>query len=220
MQATADATTTVERNLPAKPKPARLPAPVVPAKSSGVRIRQITVAEYHRLGEAGIVGPGERVELLDGQLIKMPPIGPPHDYTVACLTHYFHKRFGDRAFIKVQGAVTLDKWSEPQPDVALNALPADRYAIAHPTPAEVLLIVEVAASSLAYDAGLKMRAYARRRVREYWIVDLGHQHIDVYREPQGGRYKNHQRAGRGHTVAPLAFPDDAIAVNDILPPLR
>ena len=193
---------------------------MVPARSRGVRIRRITVTEYHRLGEAGIVGPGERVELLDGQLIKMPPIGPPHDYSVERVTRYFYKHFADRAFIKVQGVVTLDKWSEPQPDVTLNALPTDRYAVTHPTPAELLLIVEVAASSLGYDAGMKLRAYARRRVREYWIVDLEHQHIDVYREPHGGRYKNHRRAERGHTVAPLAFPDDVIAVNDILPPPR
>jgi Uma2 family endonuclease len=99
-------------------------------------------------------------------------------------------------------------------------MPEDRYAIAHPTPAEVLLIVEVAASSLGYDAGMKLRAYARRRVREYWIVDLAHEHVDVYREPQGGRYKDHRRAGRGKSVAPLAFPDDSIAVDDILPPPR
>jgi Uma2 family endonuclease len=192
MQATAEEPTP-EPVTPVLQRPARPASPTVSTQVRGARIRRITVAEYHRLGEAGIVGPGERVELLDGQLIKMPPIGPPHDYSVERVTRYFYKHFADRAFIKSQGAVTLDKWSEPQPDVTLNEPLADRYAIAHPTPAQVLLVVEVAASSLGYDAGMKLRAYARRRVREYWIVDLEHQHIDVHREPHGGRYKLHIR---------------------------
>lgn len=170
------------------------------------------------MGDAGIIGPAERVELLDGQLIKMPPIGPPHDYAVASLAEVFHHRFAKRAFVKAQGAVTLDKWSEPQPDVTLNVLPKERYAVAHPAPDQVLLVVEVAASSLPYDTGMKLRAYARRGVREYWIVDLAHERVDVYRDPAGERYASHRSAGRGESVAPLAFPDDAVAVDDILPP--
>ncbi len=172
------------------------------------------------MAQAGILAPREPVELLDGQLIAMPPMGPPHGYAVHAVARYFFKRFSERAYVSVQGPVTLDEWSELDPDVMLSALPAERYAVAHPTPAEVLLVVEVASSSLRYDTGMKFRAYARRGVREYWIVDLEHDHVDVYREPDGERYKKHRRAGRGKSVAPLAFPDDAIAVSDILPPLR
>jgi Uma2 family endonuclease len=195
-------------------------AEAVQTPSARVLIRPITVAEYYRMGDAGIIGPDERIELLDGQLIEMAPVGPPHDYCVERVTSHFYKRFADRAFVKVQGAVSLDTWSEPQPDVTLSALPRERYAVAHPTPADVVLVVEVAASSLRYDAGAKLRAYARRGIREYWIVDLVHQRMDVYREPKGERYAKHHRTGRGKSVAPLAFPDDAIAVNDILPPPR
>jgi Uma2 family endonuclease len=183
-------------------------------------IRRLTVAEYYRMGEAGIFAPEERVELLDGQLIQMPPGGPPHAYSVDRVTSVFHKRFDDRAYIRAQNPVTLDTWSEPEPDVMLCALPEGQYAVAHPKPSQVLLVVEVAASSLRYDAGAKLRAYALRGVREYWIVDVERGHVDVYREPSGERYEKHERAGRGRSVAPLAFPEDAIAVNDILPPQR
>jgi Uma2 family endonuclease len=183
-------------------------------------IRRITVAEYYRMGEAGIFGPEERVELLDGLLIEMPPGGPPHDYGVQRMTSAFYQRFAGRAYISGQAAVTLDKWSEPEPDVMLCALPHEQYAVAHPKPSQVLLVVEVAVSSLRYDTGAKLRAYARRGVREYWIVDVEDGHVDVYREPRGERYKKHERIQRGQSVAPLAFPDDAIGVNDILPPPR
>ena len=172
------------------------------------------------MGEAGIFGPEERVELLDGLLIEMPPGGPPHAVSVDRVTSVFHARFTGRAYIRAQGPMTLDRWSEPEPDMMLSALPAEQYTAAHPKPSQVLLVVEVAVSSLRYDAGAKLRAYARRGVREYWIVDVEHGHIDAYREPRGERYKKHARAERGSSVAPLAFPDDPIAVNDILPPPR
>ncbi|MEA2783905.1 MAG: hypothetical protein QOF71_9 [Candidatus Eremiobacteraeota bacterium] len=183
-------------------------------------VRPLTVAEYYRMAEAGILAPREPVELLDGQLIAMPPMGPPHGYTVHAVARYFFKRFSELAYVSVQGPVALDRWSEPQPDVMLSALPMEQYAVAHPTPAQVLLVVEVAASSLRYDAGMKLRAYARGGVRECWIVDLEHEHVDVYREPDGERFKKHRRVGRGKSISPLAFPDDAVAVTDILPPAR
>jgi Uma2 family endonuclease len=195
-------------------------APATQTNADDVFIRRIAVAEYDRMAGLGIFGPEERVELLDGQLIAMPPGGPPHDFSVERVTSYFYKHFAERAFIKVQGALALDRWSEPQPDVMLSVLPVKQYASAHPTPEQVMLVVEVAVSSLRYDAGEKLRAYARRGIREYWIVDLAHERVNVYREPRGERYAKHRRAGRGQSIAPLAFPDDAVAVDDILPPPR
>ena len=183
-----------------------------------VLIRPITVAEYHRMGKIGIIAPDERVELLDGSLIAMPPIGPEHAYSVRLLLRRLQERYAGRASLSIQGPVTLDNWSEPQPDAMLNALPEERYATAHPTPEQSLLVVEVAQSSLSYDSGKKLRAYARRGVREYWIVDLVHQRIDVYREPRAERYDVHLIFERGASVAPLAFPDEPIAVDDVLPP--
>jgi Uma2 family endonuclease len=188
------------------------------AEEDEVRIRPITVAEYYRMGEVGIIGPEERVELLDGQLIAMPQIGPEHSYGVTQLFAYFVRLFAGRAWITAQSPVRLDDISEPQPDVMLSALPAERYAVAHPTPDEALLVVEVAQSSLPYDRGRKLRAYARRKVREYWIVDLRHEQVDVYREPAGEGYAVHHVVRRGGSVASLVFPEDAVPVDEILPP--
>jgi len=218
MQATAEATeTTAEIAPPAAPTSAARP---IQPKAVGLPIRRITVAEYYRMGEAGIFGPEERVELLDGVLIEMPPDGPPHAHSIRRMARYFYDRLSDRASVSVQVPMALDAWSEPEPDVMLSDLPEEQYAVAHPKPSQVLLVVEVAVSSLRYDAGAKLRAYARRGVREYWIVDVEHEHVDVYREPRGERYKKHVRAERGDSIAPLAFPGDAIPVNDILPPPR
>jgi Uma2 family endonuclease len=182
-------------------------------------IRRITVAEYLRMGRTGILAPDERVELLDGSLIAMPPMGPSHAYSVGRLAKFMVRRFGEFAHISVQGPITLDAWSEPQPDLMLSAPPDERYASAHPKPEDALLVVEVAQSSLRFDVGTKLRAYARRGVREYWIVDLVHERIDVHRDPQGERYRAQLSFERGASVAPAAFPDEPIAVDEILPPL-
>jgi Uma2 family endonuclease len=182
--------------------------------------RPITVAEFHRMGEAGLIGPDDRVELLDGRLIPMPPVGPDHQYSVDTLVELLTLRFAGRAFVRGQAPLALDDISEPQPDVTLNVLPRQRYAQAHATPAEVLLAIEVSKSSLALDKGRKLRAYSRRGIAEYWIVNLMHDRIDVYRGPVGERFAKHLIVGRGGTLAPEAFPADAFAVDDVLPPLR
>jgi Uma2 family endonuclease len=180
--------------------------------------RPITVAEYHRMAETGIIGAEERVELLDGELITMPPMRPEHATPVDVLDRFFQRRIGDRAWVRVQGAITLDPISEPQPDIIVTALPGERYWKAHPTPDDALLVVEVSKSSLAFDRGKKLRAYARCGVREYWIVNLVHERIEVYRNPRADRYGKHLVVKRGETVAPRAFPDAALAADDVLPP--
>jgi Uma2 family endonuclease len=180
----------------------------------------ITVAEYHRMGELGIIGPDERVELLDGKLIPMPPIGPEHAYTVTSLNERLVLQFAERASVRVQLPVALDDCSEPQPDFTLCPCPPKGTLPDHPTPAETLLAVEVSLSSLAFDRGTKLRAYARRGIREYWIVDLVHERVEVYRDPRGERYAVHRTVHRGESVAPAEFPEDAIAVDDILPPRK
>jgi Uma2 family endonuclease len=184
-----------------------------------ILIRPITVAEFHRMGDAGIFARDERVELLDGRLIAVPPMTPKHAYSVRRVGALLQQRFARLALVSTQLPVVLDEWSEPLPDVALIALPEAQYLRAHPTPRQVLVLVEVALSSLRYDAGMKLRAYARRGVREYWIVDLVHQRIDVYREPRSEHYGVHLIFERGASVAPLAFPDEPIAVDEVLPPL-
>lgn len=172
------------------------------------------------MGERGDIGPDERVELLDGELVAMPPMSPGHATAVRALTTALYRAVGGRASIGPQVAITLDPISEPQPDIMLNALSDERYWDAHPTAEETFLVVEVSKSTLAFDRGKKLRAYARCRVPEYWIVDLVNERVEVYRNPREQRYAKHVTVGRGEMVAPKAFPDALIAVDEILPPAK
>jgi Uma2 family endonuclease len=186
--------------------------------AGNVRTRHIDVDEYYRMAEVGILRPDERVELLNGRIIEMPPIGPRHAYAVAALQDALQTALRGRAVISSQAPVRLDRISEPQPDIRIVVGPRERYADVHPNPGDALLLVEVADSTLAHDSGEKLRAYARARVLEYWVVDLVHERIDVYGDPEGERYDAHRIVGRGEFIAPQAFPNDSIAVDDILPP--
>ncbi|MEO8604669.1 MAG: Uma2 family endonuclease [bacterium] len=178
--------------------------------------RRFTVDEYRRLGAIGVLRQDDRVELLDGEIIQMTPIGSPHAGCVGALTELFHRRFGRQALVWVQNPFQLGPWSEPQPDLCLLRRRADFYRTAHPAPADVLLVVEVADASLAYDRDRKLPAYAAGKIAEVWIVDLAGAAVDVHRRPLGRSYRDVTRHQRGTRLAPLAFPDRALRVNDIL----
>lgn len=181
-------------------------------------LRRISVDQYHRMGEAGIFDPDERVELLDGMLIAMPPIGPAHAFSVLALSNILGGKLGTEALVSVQSPVALGPRSEPQPDVVLLRPPLARYGKNLPITTDALLVVEVTDSMRAIDRGPKLRAYARAGVSEVWIVDLTLNAVDVFTEPAGEDYARRIRAKRGDRVAPAAFPDAPIAVSDILPP--
>lgn len=178
--------------------------------------RRFTVEEYHRMGEAGVLTENDRVELLDGSIVRMSPIGPPHASTVARLTTLLIRRFGDRATIWAQNPIILDRWSEPQPDLCVLVPRADFYGAAHPRPRDVLLGIEVMASSRSYDRTLKLPLYAKAELREVWLVDLKAQTIDAYRRPALRGYREHHGYARGQTIAPVAFPRTRLRVNDVL----
>ena len=181
------------------------------------KIRPISAREYHRMGALGIIGPEERVELLQGELIAMPAIGPDHAFSVRELNELFVKTFSGRAIVDVQNPVALDAYSEPEPDVMLLAVREDRYRTAIPEPRDVLLVVEVANSSWRYDRGRKLRAYARTGIAEVWIVHLAAQCVFVFRNPRGDAYEDERSFTRGQSIAPSAFPNDAIAADALLP---
>ena len=174
--------------------------------------RPFTIEEYHAMGVAGILKPDERIELLDGEILTMPPIGAPHTGIVNRLTHVLSARFGARAVVQVQGPVQLSADSEPEPDVALLRPRDDYYAARHATPADVFALIEVADASLEYDRGRKLGAYARRGIAEYWIVDVRARKVTVYREPHGLGYGDERVVAAGGTVAFVAFPDDVLAI--------
>jgi Uma2 family endonuclease len=178
--------------------------------------RRFTIDEYHRMGEAGVLSEDDRVELLDGEIVQMSPIGSPHAGCVDRLTALFTRRLGGRAIVRVQNPIILDRRSEPQPDLTLLAPRPDFYSAAHPRPRDVLLAVEVMDSSRGYDRTLKLPLYARAELREVWLVDLAAQAVEVYRRPALRGYRQEQRLVAGRALAPLAFPRLRFRVRELL----
>ncbi|MSP03311.1 MAG: Uma2 family endonuclease [Acetobacteraceae bacterium] len=173
--------------------------------------RALTVAEYHRMGEAGILTKDDRVELIEGQLIAMSPIGSAHSGTVNTLTRLLVQVVGDRGVVAVQNPVQLDDRNEPQPDFSVLKPREDDYSLATPRPADVLLLIEVADSSLAYDRGFKKSLYAQHGVAEFWIVDLVARDVEVCGAPEGGHYTLVSRVDRQGILEPRLLPGAAIS---------
>ena len=178
--------------------------------------RPLTVAEYHLMGEAGILNEDDRVELIEGQLIAMSPIGSDHSGTVNALNHTLVRAVGDRGVVAVQNPVQLDDLSEPQPDFAILKPRQDFYRRATPLPDDVLLIIEVANSSLAYDRNVKRSLYARHGIPEFWIVNLAAGEVEVCHGPQGEQYKSVARFGREAVLEPQLLPGATIPLAALL----
>lgn len=178
--------------------------------------RKFTVREYHLMVDAGILGEDDRVELIEGEIIQMAAIGKCHATTVRRLIRVFRRLPEDRVTLDVQDPVALTPRNEPEPDIVLLRFREDDYATAHPTPADVLLLVEVADSSIDYDRQVKIPIYARAGIAEVWIVDLTRDCLTVYREPTGDGYGFQQDFDLGRWVAPLAFPDFEVSLDFIL----
>ena len=187
-----------------------------------IRTRRWTRKEYHRLGELGILPEDEPVELLDGQLIVAEPKGRPHIVVVRLTAQALTRAFGDGWLVYAQDPIALDDDSEPEPDVIV--VPGGELDYLEDHPARPALVVEVAETSLSYDRGRKGSAYARAGLADYWIVNLVDWRIEVYRRPGtdssaelGWRYVDVVHVAPGATIIPLARPDIAIAVANILP---
>ena len=152
------------------------------------RRHRITVEQYYRMGEVGLLTRDERTELIDGEIIDMAPIGPGHAYWVEQLARALIRALEPRAIVRQQHPIRLGPHSEPQPDIAVVAPRADLYRSAHPTAADVLLLVEISHSTLHFDRQVKAPFYARHGIPELWIVDLVANELHVYREPRDGVY--------------------------------
>jgi Uma2 family endonuclease len=175
---------------------------------------RFTTDEYHRLGEAGILHEDDPVELLNGDLVVREPVGGEHRTLVDSLNILFANRIGqDRYRIGIHNPISLDPHSEPQPDVVLYAASVRGR---HPRPDEIFLLVEVADTSIAYDRGAKLQAYARRGVREVWIIDIVRRRIFVYRNPNQGRYQFSLEAKGDDELTVEVFPDITFSVSAIL----
>ena len=176
----------------------------------------LTVAQYHRMGEVGILDEDDRVELIEGELVAMVPIGSNHAGTVNTLTRRLVMAVGDRGVVGVQNPVQLDDLSEPQPDFSILKPRADDYRQATPRPDDVLLIIEVADSSLAYDRAVKRSLYARHGIPEFWIVNISGGEVEVCRAPSGEQYTSIALIGPDGVLEPELLPGVAIAAADIL----
>ena len=178
--------------------------------------RLFTVDEYYRMAEAGLFSEDDRLELIEGEVVEMSPIGSRHAACVDRLNRLFSTRVEGRAIVRVQSPIRLGRYSEPQPDLALLQPRDDFYAQAHPEPEDVLLVVEVAETSAAYDREVKVPLYARSGIPEVWLVDLEAGQVEVYREPTPKGYREVERVGPGQPLAPQALPDRELAVEAII----
>jgi Uma2 family endonuclease len=167
---------------------------------------RLTLDAYHRLGAAGILGEGDRVELLEGQLVDMSPIGPRHALAVDALTELLVVAAAGRAGVRVQNPIVLDDATEPQPDIVLVRRPWRGYPTAHPRPGDIFLVIEVADTSRETDLGAKLELYARAGIPEFWIVDLTTDGVLVGRNPGGGRYGSMTRVEPSGILAVEGLP--------------
>ena len=185
---------------------------IVPEDAS----RRFTVDEYLALGAAGILTKEERVELLDGEIIQMAPIGNRHRNSVNWLADLMGEAFGGRAMVQVQGSIQLDDASAPQPDIAVIRR-GSINEIGPVLPSDVYLLVEVADRSLEFDPGEKLARYAAAGIPEVWVANLRAGELVVNTEPEGTAYANVRIVPLNVTVSPQAFPDVALAVADFIP---
>jgi Uma2 family endonuclease len=184
--------------------------PLAPAR------HRLSVDALYRMAEAGILADPHRVELIDGEIIDMPAIGSPHAATTNRLARLFSRTLGDDvALVSVQSPLRLDAYNEPEPDLMLLRPRGDGYRASHPRAADVLLVIEVSESSLAYDRGTKLSLYVRFGVPEVWIVDLLGAAVEVYREPTEGAYASRERLTDG-PLAPALVPGATIDVAGLL----
>lgn len=179
---------------------------------------RLTVDQYERMVEAGLFPEDAHIELVEGELLEMTPIGRRHAGVVNRLTRAFARAVADgRVLLSVQNPIRIDEHNEPQPDVALLLPRADDYATSTPTPREVLLLVEVADTTADYDRDWKARLYARASVVEYWVVDLRAEEVVVWRNPGGASgYQLRHVARRGEDLSPEQVAGVVVSVSDLL----
>lgn len=183
-------------------------------KPMEVRRWRFTVHDYHRMGEAGILHEDDRVELIEGELVEMTAIGSRHFACVNGLNRLVMRAVDDDAIVSVQNPVRLNEYNEPQPDLTVIR-PRD-YRISLPVPDDVLLLIEVSDTTLAYDRNVKLPLYARAGIREVWIVNLPGETVERHTDPSSDGYRSVERPRRGETLESLALPGLSVAVDDVL----
>ncbi len=184
--------------------------------------KKFTVEEYYKLGEVGILGPDERTELIDGDIVLMAPMGSRHASCIDRLVVIFFDALGKRATIRSQSPIRLNGQLEPQPDLSILGFRTDCYRESHPQPQDIYLLIEGAycntpvLTTIDNDHNVKSVLYGRAGIIELWIVDIGAELVEVYRNPSINGYESVQQFRRGESISPIAFPDLVISVDAIL----
>ncbi len=177
---------------------------------------RFTVEEFHRMAESRILTGDSRVELVEGELIEMTPIGSRHAACVDRLNRLFSQRVGEAAIVRVQNPIRLSRLSELQPDLVLARPKPDFYAEAHPGPEAILLVVEVAETSAGVDREVKVPLYAQAGISEVWLVTLTQRTIAIYRDPTPTGYREVRSIGLGEVLSPLALPEIVLPTEVVL----
>jgi Uma2 family endonuclease len=178
--------------------------------------RRFTISEYYQMAEVGILTPSDRVELINGEIISMSPIGKRHAACVDRIARLCFERFGESVIVRVQNPILLNNLSEPQPDITLLQPRSDFYASGHPQPVDIFLIVEVADSSINYDQEVKIPLYSASGITEVWLVDLNQNILQVYQQPTATGYQMIQSFQPEDSLSPLAFPEINVRVDEII----
>lgn len=176
---------------------------------------RLTVGDYNRMGEVGILHEDSRVELIEGEIIDMAPIGSSHAGTVSQLSRLLERAVGNHAIVWTQNPIILGEHSEPEPDIALLRPRHDFYKTSHPRPQDVRLIVEVAESPLRYDRDIKIPLYARHAIPEVWLVDLAANQLRLFRRPEGRAYQDVVVPTSLSALAPALLPEMLLNLSDL-----
>src|SRR5215831_8399214 len=176
---------------------------------------QFTVADFARMVEVSIFAEDDRVELIDGEVRAMSPIGPRHAALVKRLNALMSRQIADRAILSVQDPIQLTDYTEPQPDLAVLRVREDFYVQAHPVPADVLVVVEVAETSLEYDREEKVPRYAQVLIPEVWLIDVERETVTQHTQPDGTRYREEQTLQRGQILVATTVSNIRLALDDI-----
>jgi Uma2 family endonuclease len=180
-----------------------------------IRRHRLTVTDYYRMAEAGILRPDARVELIEGEIIDMAPIGSRHAGTVDQLASCLRRAAGERAIVRVQSPIRIDEHSEPEPDIVLLRPRADFYKTSHPGPSDVLLIIEVADTTLRYDRDVKTLLYARNGIPEVWIIDIEGRQLLRFRNAREGAYARMDRADHSAAITLAALSEASVELGSL-----
>ena len=170
-------------------------------------LHRITVSDFQKMEQVGILKPTARVELIEGIIVDMSPIGPAHNGIVDHLSQLLHRAIIDRGIVRTQGSIILDEYNEPEPDIAILKPKSDFYIKELPKPKDIFLVIEVADVSLKEDRDRKIPLYAKHNIPEVWLIDITKKNVEIFREPLPSRYQKIEHPENPGIIKPSLLPN-------------